>query len=57
MLKVITDNKIKDCSQCPLKPTYTRDCGEQIKIRGTSGSVTFGKVPDKDCKVKYGKGI
>lgn len=50
MIKVITDNRIKDCSQCPLKPTYTHDCGRLVNRRGTSGSITIGKIPDDRCK-------
>lgn len=51
MIKVITDNKIKDCSQCPLKPGYTRDCGKVISKSIEHGK-RYDKTPDKRCKVK-----
>lgn len=52
MIMVFTDIKIKDCSQCPLMPIYTRDCGEQTKVRGSSGSMKYGKIPNRECKIR-----
>lgn len=53
-IKVITDEKIKDCSVCPLKPTYTRECGKQESLNVNSGQ-TYRKKPDKRCMINYQK--
>lgn len=53
-IKVITDEKIKDCIACPLRPMFTRDCGKQITIN-VNGGQTYGKKPDKKCKIQYQK--
>ena len=52
MLKIITDSKINDCSQCPLKPGYTRDCGT-IRVEKIEHGQKYTKKPNALCKVKY----
>ena len=51
MLIVITDQKAKDCGQCPLKPSLTRDCGKVIS-RKIDHAQQYCKIPDKKCRVK-----
>lgn len=53
-IKVITDEKIKDCSMCPLAYGYKRDCGKEISENVNGGQV-FKKKPDRRCKIQSRK--
>ena len=52
---VLMDKKIRDCMNCPLRPSITNGaCGEVMAVNMNSGMV-YRKYPDHRCMVRKEK--
>ncbi len=52
---VLMDKKIRDCMNCPLRPSITNGaCGRMKAVNMNSGMV-YRKYPDHRCMVKKEK--
>lgn len=52
MFHIILFSKPHSCTDCPLKNSLTRDCGQSVQNNKDSEGVNYTKVPDKRCKIK-----